>query len=175
MYRVVRAWLPAVVCAVACGGTTSTADEASSPAEIQAVCKAQCERKVRCDGSTEPVDTCMDDCTEDVGGIAPHIRADFVRAFADCYSRLECDVNDDSCTGRALESIGTSVEEAENTPDIRACIAKHEQCEDTESSFSDDVCGNMAFMVTSSRNFMAGCVEKPCAEVRRCMAPILGD
>lgn len=146
-----RARLAVPIVAASCWGCSPDDSASGSPhgvassADVQDSCSADCAWQARCGKVTAPAGdgglSCTARCVERLGTYATGLRVDFVKALASCYRALDCGANDDSCTGTALRATGDSLDADLNTPAVRACLAKHDECPGT---FTDDVCGFLA-------------------------------
>jgi hypothetical protein len=76
----------------ACGGGPST--DAISAADAESYCRDICEHNFECDSTTDPVETCVPQCTDEVAGWA---REDVVADITECEVALACDASREPC------------------------------------------------------------------------------
>lgn len=181
--------LNALAALVACGKTSdgegSTGGGSNTPpttAELNAFCDAQCSRSTRCgaepvsgDAGVPTAEQCRTSCVSDLGVVGQHVREDILVALTECMETLSCDTNDDICSSQALESIGGDPNQAAQSPDVQACLSKHDACAGTSGSFTDDLCGTLLMLIDSQRTAAANCFERACEDLPACLGPIFGD
>jgi hypothetical protein len=152
---------------LSCGPEQKKDDGGVTP---ETACVALCDYELRCPDPalTSPSrDECITSCRAN-SGTAPVYRKDVVDVLVGCYPTLACDVDNDTCINQAAFSSGA------NDPGVRACLARHEDCDATGTSFWDDLCPVRLLLITSAQGAFDLCMSKACGEIEACINAVAG-
>ena len=137
-----------------------------------AICSATCTRRVRCDGATI-------DCTQDQSVTAclqtagvqydALFRSDFLQAFSNCLSTT-CG-SSDSCLSTWFMGAGIDLV---NNPDLQRCRARHTECQNQGSSWSDDNCAYIPLFKPAPAAQARACLDRACTEISACLRQVFG-
>lgn len=180
-----KVFLSTAIIAGACANERSSfgPEDPATGAQVDDFCRSQCERVQTCTPELDPgadagapssVTGCVSECRGSFGPLAANLQARFVQALADCFEALDCDETDDACGERALEAIGVDPEEVNESPQVRRCFDRQDDCQDTEGAFSDDLCGTIPVLIDSKRAEMNRCLRSECEDIPTCLGPIVG-
>lgn len=165
--------------AVACSDNDATPETgvnaAATRGDLDGLCQAECDRSVACSTSDPEANNegeCLAECVGDYEGWGTKLRSDLVRALAECIATISCNEIDDQCTATAFETIGEDPDEVTRSTDVRTCLDKEQECQDTEGDFSDDLCGVLPFLVVPERQRMARCFEGSCERAQECLVAV---
>ncbi|MBN1611638.1 MAG: hypothetical protein JW940_33695 [Polyangiaceae bacterium] len=161
-------------CLAACGPVQQEDDRGgfeSSGVTGDAECAAECDWAQRCAGPAVISPTreeCIATCRAR-WGTAPVYRADLFEAFASCFQTLACGVSNDACVNQLVVTPPPA-----DDPRVQACLAQHEACDATGTSFRDDRCGIRPVLIVSAQTAFDLCVSKACGEIAACVDAVLG-
>ena len=134
-------------------------------ADVVAVCDAICDRKTRCDLDDPEDAPCQPECLRESAD--PHfMRGDVLRGLRDCYSKLACDGNDDSCLAQV---VGALVPDFMSSPLLDGCIEVQDQC----GGFSDDSCVYAIIFTDAGKASLQDCLNESCELVAGCIAGLV--
>jgi hypothetical protein len=152
-------------------GTTGSSSAASS-SDPQSFCSDVCTRQAACD-STIDVDTCSATCGDNLGGLLPKLRSDFVGDVTSCYDGADCRsiLTTDQLSG-CLDEAAASISPSDATKsfcDVLTGAFTHcdmsfdlASCLDETKIYADDTVGKAK-----------DCPNKPCDVIASCVDSVL--
>jgi hypothetical protein len=132
---------------------------AATPADVQAACSALCDHESRCGSGGAP---CVSEFTA-AQRAAGLVRQDFTQAYTACMNGADCSKNADACVAEALGEINPDWQQ---DPARKQCLDRRTVC---NSSFGDDICGDVTYMTDAGRKQVAACLDKACDAVSACL------
>jgi hypothetical protein len=146
------------------------ADVAATSEDIAAYCEATCDENARCSpASTRTRAECVSDCQSGTDRFAGVVRRDILADEAPCFETIACEENDDRCLDDAAAANGIDVKNLEADPEVKACLARHEECAGTAGDFTDDICGVHLLFVTSKKLEVERCFDLSCDTIADCL------
>lgn len=155
-----------------CGSTESK--EATSTADLPAMCEALCRYEARCEESgvtPPPLEECKANCLRKAGTNNVY-RADALGALRDCYGTLGCSDRDDACFESAVYVV---TKDPTSDAVFQACTARHTECgSDGTGDFSDDHCASQLIFIPAAKAAFDSCLKMPCEQINACWQNLIG-
>lgn len=150
----------------ACGGDDDGGGVGSGPVTQEQYtegCRIDCEHRVECGDTTDPLQTCIDNCAADYPEVAGWLRADATVAITQCFGELDCAANDNQCMAECIPTAAHAAYEAQCREVFGPCGASPDEldgmCETTPmpTENSDDT-GIFCLMTPAVMNQMLACI-----------------
>lgn len=151
-------------CRMDINSTALAANELSAMA--QRSCKADCDRRVRCNKGVACNQESITSCEQNFVTRSAATKRGFYEPFVSC---LETNCGDDDlCEEAGVKAVTPLYTE---DPKYKSCQSRVAECE-PQGAFDEIFCGNYLISIDSQIAAFDACLAKPCAEIQSCIDAI---